>query len=51
MMMKSPLARPAGPHDVGQAEQLKTEDQGGERGHGDERRKVGDRTAVSQIVP
>ena len=46
-----PLARPAGPHDVGQAEQLKTKDQGSERGHGDERGKVGDRTAVSQITP
>ena len=46
-----PLARPAGPHDVGQAEQLKTKDQGSERGHGDERGKVDDRTAVSQITP
>jgi hypothetical protein len=34
------LARPAGPHHVGQAEQLKAEDQGGERGHGDEWRRL-----------
>ena len=50
MMMNTHWHRPAGPHDVGQAEQLKTEDQGGERGHGDER-KVGDTRAVSQILP
>jgi hypothetical protein len=30
-----PLAPAAGPHDMGQADQLKTEDQGGERRHGD----------------
>jgi hypothetical protein len=48
---EKPLARLAGPHDVGQTEQLKTEDQGGERGHGDNACEIGERTAVSQILP
>ena len=47
---ENPLARPAGPHDMGQTEQLKTEDQGGGAGMA-ARGKVGDRTAVSQILP
>jgi hypothetical protein len=33
---EQPLAPPAGPHDVGQTEQLKSEHQGGERRHGDD---------------
>ena len=33
---EQPLARPPGPHDVGETEQLQTEDQGGERRHGDD---------------
>jgi hypothetical protein len=48
---EQPLAAPAGPHDVGQAKQLQTEDQGGERGHGDDGCEIGERTAVSQILP
>ncbi len=37
--------------DVGQTEQLQTEDQGGERRHGGDAFEIGEPRAVSRILP